>query len=99
MFYLETKDGDRFFTEMHSNDRAEFAKIIESKMGESAREMFDELVDESDSNAQELFNAVKHKFNESIKALDKELDKPDINKEKIEEILCDLQALYMEYFY
>lgn len=44
MFYLETKDGDRFFTSVHSDDKAEFDRIIEDKLGEQASAMFNDLL-------------------------------------------------------
>ena len=46
MFYLETKDGDKFFTEKNSDDRAEFEKIIEQKLGADAVELFNQILDE-----------------------------------------------------
>jgi hypothetical protein len=46
MFYLETKDGDKFFTEKDSDDRAEFEKIIEQKLGADAVELFNQILDE-----------------------------------------------------
>ncbi len=44
MFYLETKDGDRFFTDAKSNDRLEFERIIEQKLGKMAVELFNQLL-------------------------------------------------------
>lgn len=51
MFYLETKDGERFFTSVKSSDRIEFEKIIESKLGEQAAEMFSQLIQEAEEDA------------------------------------------------
>jgi len=53
VFYLETKDGDRFFTDPKSNDRAEFEKILEQKLGQQAVEMFNSLIDEAENSAHE----------------------------------------------
>ena len=36
MFYLETKDGEKFFTDAKSDDKMEFEKILEQKLGEQA---------------------------------------------------------------
>ena len=44
MFYLELKDGERFFTESNSNDRLEFEKILDQKLGEQAVELFNQLL-------------------------------------------------------
>jgi len=99
MFYLETKDGDKFFTNKDSDDRKEFEKIVEDKMGEGSVNLMNLLIDESADEVQGLFNGVKHKFNDAIQALDKEMNKPEIDRVKLEEILCDLQQLYLNYFY
>lgn len=48
MFYLETKDGERFLTDAKSDDKAEFRKIIEQKLGFDAAVMFDEFIDEAE---------------------------------------------------
>ena len=44
MFYLQTKDGERFFTSATSEDKVEFAKIIEKKLGSDAELMLTELL-------------------------------------------------------
>ena len=44
MFYIETKDGDRFFTSVYSDDKAEFDRIIEDKLGEQASALFNDLL-------------------------------------------------------
>lgn len=47
MFYLETKDGDKFFTDPKSDDKSEFEKIIEDKLGKQSVELFNLLLDEA----------------------------------------------------
>lgn len=47
MFYLETKDGDKFFTDPKSDDKLEFEKIIEDKLGKQSAELFNSLLDEA----------------------------------------------------
>jgi hypothetical protein len=44
MFYLETKDGERFLTGANSDDKAEFEKIVESKMGSEAVDLLNQLL-------------------------------------------------------
>lgn len=44
MFYLETKDGEKFLTDIHSNDVNEFQNILESKLGKEAEEIFTSLL-------------------------------------------------------
>lgn len=53
MFYLETKDGDRFFTDPKSDDKSEFEKIIESKMGSQAVELMNELIEEARNDGED----------------------------------------------
>lgn len=53
MFYLETKDGERFFTAPKSNDRIEFEKIVRSKMGDDSVKMLDELLQDARSEGAE----------------------------------------------
>lgn len=50
MFYLETKDGDKFFTESNSSDKVEFEKIIEQKLGSDAVELFNQLIQEAEED-------------------------------------------------
>lgn len=54
MFYLETKDGDRFFTDKNSDDCAEFEKIIEQKLGQQAVELFRQLIADAENKNREL---------------------------------------------
>lgn len=53
MFYLETKDGDRFFTDKNSDDKAEFEKILEQKLGQPAVDLFNQLLDEAKNSGKE----------------------------------------------
>lgn len=47
MFYLETKDGDKFVTQPNSDDKAEFEKVLKDKLGESAAELFTMLLEDA----------------------------------------------------
>ena len=97
MFFLETKDGDKFFTERDSDDCQEFDKIIFDKLGRDASELFENLIRESQDNTEQLLNSFKNRYNECIKRLDKTLNNKEIDKIKLEEILMDLQAIYLDY--
>ena len=44
MFYLETKDGERFLTNPNSDDKTEFEKIVEAKMGTESVDMMNQLI-------------------------------------------------------
>lgn len=52
MFYLETKDGEKFLTDVKSDDKVEFAKIIEQKLGKDATDIFNQILDEIRSEGQ-----------------------------------------------
>lgn len=95
MFYLQTKDGDRYFTEANSDDRKEFEKIIEDKLGRDASELFDNLTTEDSDKAQEMINHFVHSYKECLDAFDKVLNETPVNTVKLEEILSDLQMLYL----
>jgi len=97
MFYLETKDGDKFFTETDSDDRREFSKIIHEKLGRDASDLFDNLVSESEDNADHILNSFRNRYKECINNLDKALNDPELDKIKLEELLSDFQAIFMDY--
>lgn len=48
MFFLETKDGDKFFTDSKSDDKVEFWKILDQKLGRPAAVMFDEFIKDAE---------------------------------------------------
>ena len=95
MFYLQTKDGDRYFTEANSDDRKEFEKIIEDKLGRDASELFDSLTTEDSDKAQDLINHFAHSYKECLERFDKALNKTPLDTLQLEEILSDLQMLYL----
>lgn len=53
MFYMETKDGEKFCTDIKSDDRKEFERIIEQKLGTDAVEIFNQILDEVKSEGRE----------------------------------------------
>ena len=57
MFYLETKDGDKFFTDSKSNDKVEFWRILDQKLGRQAANMFDEFIKDVKQEAYERLGA------------------------------------------
>lgn len=48
MFYLETKDGDKFLTDPTSDDKVEFWKILDQKLGRQTADMFDEFIKDAE---------------------------------------------------
>lgn len=63
MFYLETKDGDKFFTDSKSSDKLEFEKILEQKLGKDAVSLFDQLIEDAkEEGYDEGFEAGKETF-------------------------------------
>ena len=97
MFYLELKDGDKFLTDKDSDDRREFEKILNDKLGRDAAELFDSLVKEDESNAEHLLHTVANRYRDCVNALDKALNENPVNQAKLEEILADFQAFYTDY--
>lgn len=97
MFFLETKDGERFFTDKDTDDTKEFGRIIESKMGRDASELYDNLVTEHEDRAQELLNRFAYRYNECIQKFDTVLNTKPVDSLKLEEILCELQSIYLDY--
>lgn len=97
MFYLETKDGEKFFTDKDSDDKKEFEKILEAKLGGDAASLFDNIVAESEENVEELLNSFKRRFNETIAAFDQVLNEKPVDAVKLEEVLSEFQAIYMDY--
>lgn len=96
MFYLETKDGDKFFTNKDSDDKQEFEKIIEDKLGKDAAELFDNLVTEDIENAGYYMSSIAYKFKEIINEFNNVLSKEPIDKLKLEQVLYDLENLYTD---
>ena len=54
MFYLETKDGEKFFTEDGDDDQAVFKRIIEDKLGKDALTLFKELFEYGEKEREEV---------------------------------------------
>lgn len=94
MFFLETKDGDRFFTEPKSNDKLEFEKIIESKLGKDAAEMFDILVDDGKAEVEHIMESAAERLNDCINDFDGALNSDTLDRIRLEDILSELQSLY-----
>lgn len=97
MFYLELKDGDKFFTNKDSDDHKEFEKIIDSKLGKDAAELFDNLIKESEDNAEAFVLRIKNRYKDCINRLDRTLNSKELDKVALEEILAELQAIYLDY--
>ena len=98
MFYLETKDGEKFLTIKNSDDRAEFGKILEDKLGRQAGEIFNDLINEASEDSQEVFNSARSQFKACIDRLDAALTKKPASQAELEEILSDFQGIYLDYF-
>ncbi len=54
MFYLETKDGEKFFTEAGDDDQAVFKRIIEDKLGKDALTLFKQLFEYGEKEREEV---------------------------------------------
>ena len=96
MFYLQTKDGEKFFTNKDSDDRLEFEKIIDSKLGRDSADLFNALVKDDEEKAEHILHEFAHRYKECLDAFDKVLNETPVDTVKLEEILCDLQSLYLD---
>ena len=96
MFYLETKDGDKFFTNRDSDDKKEFEKIINDKLGREASDLFDVLVKEDSEKAELILNNFAYRYKECINRLDKALNANTLDRIQLEQILSDFQSLYTQ---
>ena len=96
MFYLETKDGERFLTNIDSDDKAEFSNIIENKLGVTAAEMFNDFITESVEDVHDLLLHLRNRYDNCVQALDSALNDETVDRIKLEEVLCDLQSIYLD---
>jgi hypothetical protein len=105
MFYLQTKDGERFFTSKYSDDKAEFERILRDKLGNDAAEMFDDFVEVARMDGEESVSFdgyvetdyvvdVASDLGDVIKQLNILLNEPEISKSDIQVNLDELQELY-----
>ena len=94
MFYLETKDGDKYFTNKDSDDKLEFEKIIDAKLGRDAANMFSTLISDAEDKNENTFTDFAYRYKEYVNALDRELAEKEINRDRLDLILSDLQSLY-----
>ena len=105
MFYLQTKDGERFFTGKHSDDKEEFEKIIEAKMGKEAAEMFNELIGAAEIEGEESVSLdgyvetdyvvdIASDLEDVIKQLQITVNEPNMGKSDIQIYLNELLEIY-----
>ena len=94
MFYLETKDGEKFFTDKESDDFQEFDRIIDSKLGKDASELFNTLVEEAKNTNEEKLSEAASDLLEEVNDLDQALAEPELDKDRLLDILAHLQAIY-----
>ena len=105
MFYLETNDGERFFTGAKSDDKAEFEKIVEAKMGKSSVDMLNDLVADARTEGEEsvsfdgyvetdyIFD-IASDMHDVLKQLQISMNEPEINKSDVQAYLDELRDLY-----
>lgn len=93
MFYLETKDGERFLTDPNSNDRKEFEKIVEDKMGPRASQLYNDIVDEAYNNCENLVSDFAQRLDFVADDLGSALSHDNLDMNELENILSDLQCI------
>ena len=94
MFYLETKDGEKFFTDVKSDDRAEFEKIIEQKVGSQAATMFNDFIEEAKLTNSDQLESVATRLDAIIFLLNHLIDTDSVTKVTAENILFDIKDIY-----
>ena len=60
MFYLETKDGEKFFTKDSDDDQAVFKRIIEDKLGKDALTLFKQLFEYGEKEREEVLEQIEY---------------------------------------
>ena len=55
------------------------------------------MIKESEDNAEEFVLQIKNRYKDCINRLDKTLNSKELNKVALEEILAELQAIYLDY--
>lgn len=94
MFYLETKDGDKFFTDPKSDDKVEFWKILDQKLGRQAATMFDEFIEDAEhevDNSEIL--AAADDLNDVISVLDNIISADNMKKSDIAVYINELRRI------
>lgn len=98
MFYLETKDGDKFFTDPKSDDKVEFWRILDQKLGRQAATMFDEFIEDA---KQEVYNEVDNSeilaaaddLNDVVSVLDNIISADNMKKSDIAVYINELRRI------
>lgn len=93
MFYLETKDGEKFFTDKNSDDLKEFDKIIDSKLGRDASNMFLGFIEEAKAENGYVIEYIYGKLDGIIYDLEHVLNQSEVDKIRLSDVLSDLQEL------
>ena len=93
MFYLETKDGEKFFTEDGDDDQAIFKRIIEDKLGKDALILFKQLFEYGEKEREEVLEQIEY-YESSLweiwEVLFEEENSTDLEKlNTIGEIVCE----------
>ena len=96
MFFLETKDGDKFFTENGSDDRHEFAKILEEKLGQSSVELFDMLMDDASETNESLLKDTNKDLGEIIQDMMTLMKAPEIKPSDLLLLVVKIKAVNLK---
>lgn len=93
MFYLETKDGEKFFTEAGDDDQAVFKRIIEDKLGKDALILFKQLFEYGEKEREEVLEQIEYyeyRLSEIWDVVFDEENYSDLEKiNMIGDIVCD----------
>lgn len=97
MFYLQVKDGETFLTSVDSDDKEEFGDIIEGRLGRDARTIYSEFIKESEETAYHYIQTFDRRFKDCIDQMDKTLGSSPYDTNKLENILSEMQSLYLDF--
>lgn len=93
MFYLETKDGEKFFTKDSDDDQAVFKRIIEDKLGKDALILFKQLFEYGEKEREEVLEQIEYyeyRLSEIWDVVFDEENYSDLDKiNLIGDIVCD----------
>ena len=95
MFFLETSDGERFCTDPKSDDKLEFWKILDQKLGRPTANMFDEFIKDAEGKIDpDVIEKICNDLDNVIASLDN-MQNADITKyvDNLKRISSRLQNL------
>ena len=92
MFYIKLKDGRTITSDLTTDDVEVFHNLIERELGDQAAELFDTLI----FAARATDNVILSNYKKCISGLNRELNKSEPDKSKIDEYMSELKDIYID---